>query len=83
LYESQLFQNDALDRQSLLLLFNSHDNIPKNELMFLFRNEYDWHNLLVLPDRMTIKNNNQRHESALLATDSIARNLWANNTIGL
>ncbi|UJR37629.1 hypothetical protein I4U23_030326 [Adineta vaga] len=58
LYESQLFQNDALDLQSLLLFFNPHDRIPKNELMFLFHNEHDWHNLLVLPNRLTIKNNN-------------------------
>ncbi|CAF5204040.1 unnamed protein product, partial [Rotaria magnacalcarata] len=38
LYESQLFQNDALDLQSLLLLFNPREEIPKNELIFLFHN---------------------------------------------
>jgi hypothetical protein len=29
--------------------------------MFLFHNEYDWHNLLVLPDRITVKTNNRRN----------------------
>jgi hypothetical protein len=61
LYESQLFQNDAFDLQSLLLLFNTQQEIPKNELVFLFHNEYDWHNLLVLPDSLTVKNNNRRN----------------------
>ena len=61
LYESQLFQNDALDLQSLLLLFNTQEEIPKNELIFLFDNEHDWHNLIVLPDRITGKNNNRRN----------------------
>ncbi|CAF2059285.1 unnamed protein product [Rotaria magnacalcarata] len=53
LYESQLFQNDALDLQSLLLLFNPREEIPKNELIFLFHNDYNWHNLIVLPDHKT------------------------------
>ncbi|CAF0843880.1 unnamed protein product [Adineta steineri] len=52
LYESQLFENDALDLQSLLLIFNPQKEIPKNELIFLFHNEYDWHNLLVLPNHL-------------------------------
>lgn len=50
LRECQLFQTNALDLQSLLLLFYSHQTIPSNEFMFLFRNESDWHNLLILPD---------------------------------
>jgi len=50
LRECQLFQTNALDLQSLLLLFHSHQTIPSNEFMFLFRNESDWHNLLILPD---------------------------------
>jgi hypothetical protein len=61
LYESQLFQSDALDLQSLLLLYNTTQAIPPNELIFLFDNEYNWHNLLVLPDRMTVKNNIRRN----------------------
>ena len=61
LSESQLFQSDALDLQSLLLLFNTEQPIPPNELLFLFHSEYDWHNLLVLPDRMTVNNNIQRN----------------------
>ncbi len=61
MYESQLFQTDALDLQSLLLLYNTVQEIPPNELIFLFDNENDWHNLLVLPDRMTVKNNIRRN----------------------
>lgn len=60
-YESQLFENDALDLQSLLLLFNPQQEIPKNELIFLFHDEHEWHNLLVLPDHVTSKT----HESPM------------------
>ncbi|CAF1292349.1 unnamed protein product [Adineta ricciae] len=59
LCESQSFQNNALGLQSLVFLFNPRDEISRNELMFLFHNDDDWHNLLVLPNRLTtIKNNN-------------------------
>lgn len=57
LSESQLFRADALDVQSLMLLFSPQQAIPKNELLFLFHNEYDWHHLLVLPDCLTVENN--------------------------
>ena len=47
--ESQVFQNEALDLQSLLLFFNWSEEIPPNELLFLFHDEQEWCHRLVLP----------------------------------
>ena len=54
LHESQLFQADAFDLQSLLLLFNLQEEIPHNELVFLLHDEHDWYHVLQLPDSMTV-----------------------------